>query len=231
VRAFSNSGILDLWERGIGLHPVDRNLLALGAALPETPYEDLADWPLGRRNRALAELLFSFFRPELQGWVACPQCNEKLEFQMDGRTLIGQEGTGPEGPIAVNGRLFRLPNSRDLARAVREPDAALAALRLLESCWLEGESPSEDDVDEVGEKLALADPLAEIRLTFHCPNCSHEWEETLDLGEFVWAKIESLAKRLLREVHALGTAYGWTENEILSLSEPRRSLYLQMVEA
>jgi len=33
-----------------------------------------------------------------------------------------------------------------------------------------------------------------------------------------------------REIHALAAAYGWTEAEILSLGEARRSFYLQMVQ-
>jgi DNA-directed RNA polymerase subunit RPC12/RpoP len=202
----------------------------LSAALSE-PFEKLADWPLGRRNRALAELLSSSFGRDLQGWVACPQCGQKLEFQMDSGALLNQEETDPTIPIAVNGHLFRLPTTRDLARAVREPDPRLAAIRLLESCRLEADSPAEEDLVEVGERMALADPLSEIRLTFRCADCGHEWEETLDLGVFLWAKIEARAKRLLREVHALGSAYGWTEKEILSLSETRRSFYLEMVEA
>lgn len=152
---------------------------------------------------------------------------------MDSRPLTEAPEPTPEGPVTVNGRLFRLPTSRDLARAVREPDPGLAAILLLESCHLQGNSSvsSVEDLEDTGEQMALADPLAEIRVTFHCSNCGHEWEETLDLGAFVWAKIEMLAKRLLREVHALASAYGWIENEILSLSEARRSFYLRMVEA
>lgn len=152
---------------------------------------------------------------------------------MDSRPLIEAPDPTLEAPIAVNGRLFRLPTSRDLARAVREPDPELAAIRLLESCRLEGDSPgySAEELEHTGEQMARADPLAEIRLTFHCSNCAHDWDETLDLGAFVWAKIEALAKRLLREVHVLASAYGWIENEILSLSEARRSFYLRMLEA
>jgi hypothetical protein len=216
---------------------LDRNLLALSAALPEASYETLADWPLGRCNRALAQMLASWFGNEsgadLQGWVACPRCREKLEFQMDSRPLTEASDPTPENPVTVNGRRFRLPTSRDLARVVREPDPELAAIRLLESCRLEADSfeCSAEDLEHANEQLAWADPLAEIRVTVHCSNCAHAWDETLDLGAFVWAKIEALAKRLLREVHALAFAYGWTEREILSLTETRRSFYLGMVEA
>ena len=48
----------------------------------------------------------------------------------------------------------------------------------------------------------------------------------LDIGSFVWAEIESRARRVLGEVHALASAYGWSEAETLSLSAVRRASYL-----
>jgi hypothetical protein len=50
------------------------------AAFPESRRESIADWPLGRRNRALAELRCATFGRWLRGWTACEQCGEKLEL-------------------------------------------------------------------------------------------------------------------------------------------------------
>jgi hypothetical protein len=232
MRALSSADFLDMWERGAGLHPVDRSLVVLHSALPET-YEDLADWPLGRRNQALAELRCACFGPQLEGWTACPRCGEKLEFQMDAGALAAT-GSRVDGPITVNGQSFRLPTSRDLARAARETDPHLGAVRLMEACRLgDGEAPAwpDQEIDKVGEQMALADPMAEIRLTLNCAACSNQWDETLDIASFLWTEIASRAKRLLREVHTIASAYGWTEREILSLSQARRSFYLEMAEA
>jgi predicted RNA-binding Zn-ribbon protein involved in translation (DUF1610 family) len=172
------------------------------------------------------------FGSSLEGWIACPQCGEKLEFQMDGRQLAGQEETSLNEKLVLNGHSFRLPTSRDLAGAARETESTLAALRLLDGCCLDaGELPvwSEEDIEEVGERMAAADAMAETRLTFHCPKCAGEWDETLDIATFLWAEIAGQAKRLFREIHALAAVYGWTETEILSLSDLRRSSYLEMV--
>jgi hypothetical protein len=233
MRALSSADCLNLWERGFRLHPLDRALLALGAALPETPYESLADWPLGRRNSALTELHCTCFGWNLQGQISCPECAEKLEFQMDGQALLKEEAV-PSAPIVVKGHSFRLPTTRDLARTVRETDFRLAAIQLVESCRTDpGETADwlDEDLEEIGERMASADPMAEIRLTFDCAKCDHQWVESLDIVAFLWVEIEARAKRLLSEVHTLATAYGWTEKEILSLSEPRRRLYLEMVRA
>jgi hypothetical protein len=248
MQTLSNGDFLDLWERGFGLHPLDRGLLALGTALRETPYESLADWPLGRRNSALAELHCACFGRNLRGQISCPQCAEKLEFQMDGQALLRKEapphpqplsaqefeGRSAGAPIVVKGHSFRLPTSRDLARAARETDPRLAAIQLIESCRLEAAETADwqdEDLEEIGERMAAADPTAEIRLTFDCAKCGHQWDDSLNLVAFVWMEIEARAKRLLMEVHTLAAAYGWTEKEILSLSEPRRRLYLEMVRA
>ena len=245
MEALSNADCLRLWEHGFRLHPLDRGLLALDAALPQTSHELLADWPLGSRNSALAELHRICFGPNLHGRLSCPRCSEDLEFGINVQELLkkgtyresqpsshGGEAGRASAPIVVDGRSFRLPTVRDLAVAAREGDAPSAAARLAESCRIDGAEPadwSDEDVERIGAAMAAADPMAEIRLTFNCAKCSLEWEESLDIVVFLWLEIEARAKRLLIEVHTLASAYGWTEREILSLSEPRRRLYLDMV--
>jgi hypothetical protein len=236
MQTLSSSDCLELWESGAGLHPLDQGLLALSAALPDTPRDSLADWPLGRRNMALVRLRCSSFGSRLRGWTACSRCNEKLEVEVDGRSLMDgatDQVQASRQPIVAHGRSFRLLTTRDLANAAQEADLRLATIRLVESCCLEpGESPdwSAEELDQIGQSLAMADPLAEIRLALRCPACENEWEENLDMVSFLWSEIEARARRLLFEVDALASAYGWTEKEILSLSERRRGLYLSMVQ-
>lgn len=237
MRALSSSDCLSLWESGAGLHPLDQSLLALSAALPGTPPDSLADWPLGRRNIALAQLRCSLFGPRLLGSTACSRCGEKLEVEVDGRLLAGEvtdRDQISEEPVVVNGRSFRLLTTRDLAKAAHETDARVASIRLVESCCLESEkSPtwSDEDLNQIGQELAMADPRAEIRLALSCPVCENEWEENLDIALFLWREIEARARRLLFEIHTLASAYGWTEADILSLSDPRRTIYLEMAQS
>ena len=53
----------------------------------------------------------------------------------------------------------------------------------------------------------------------------------LRIDPALWAELEAVARRLAMEVHTLASAYGWSESEILSLSDARRRLYLEMVSA
>jgi hypothetical protein len=167
--------------------------------------------------------------------MACTQCGEKLELDLDGRSLargIPETASNRSDSVLAAGHVFRLPTSRDLAGAAKEADPLSAAIRLLQSCRVgQGESPvwSNDELEEVGQALSLADPMAEILVTLNCPACGSECQQSLDMAAFLWEEIEARAKRLLMEVHALASAYGWTEREVLSLSEHRRAFYLEMV--
>lgn len=237
MRVLTDSDFLDLWESGSRRHPLDRALLALGAAFPEDSFESLAAWPVGRRNRALIRLHCSCFGPSLRGMVSCAGCGERLEVALDGRAVAGEGGDEAEGggePIDVNGEAFRLPSTRDLACVVGEADPRSAAVRLAEGCRLRPAGParwSEAELDEIGEGMARADPLAEIRIHLRCPECGQEQDEVLDVVAFLWAEVDSRVRRLLADIHALASAYGWSESEILSLSEGRRALYLETLEA
>jgi hypothetical protein len=240
MRALSQADCVALWESGQALHPLDQGLLAIQTAFPETRGESLADWPLGRKNRALAELRCSCFGRWLRGWTGCDSCGEKIEFAVDGEAI--SRGATPESQttVQVGNRTFRLPTTRDLSKIAFETDSSLAASRLLEMlCVLpsaEGEqatglSPrsSNEELDAAGEKLAEADPLTEILVHFDCPACSHSFDQALDLTQFLWSEIEGRAKRLLLDVCTLAGSFGWSERDILSMSTTRRDFYLQMV--
>src|SRR6266481_2506936 len=223
MRALSGVDCLNLWESGARLHPLDQGLLALGAALPDTPQDTLADWPLGRRNRAMFELYRYCFGSWLAAWAACALCHEKMEFAVDSRELMAQaKDPEQEATVAFRSESYHLPTSRDLAHALADAvDPKTAAVRLLESCRLTSRAAgawSVEDIDEIGELMAAADPAAETRIALRCPACGHEQDGDLDIATFLWAEIAALAKRLLREVHTLASPYGWTEAQVLSLS-------------
>jgi hypothetical protein len=230
MRTLSSAGVLELWERGMARHPLDRCLLALTLADP-TAADTVADWPLGRRNHALLDLHATWFGPELHGWTSCPVCAEKVEFELDARQLATiPDGSPTADAVTVGDQAFRLPTSRDLACVAAAGDAPSA---LLERCRVAGQDAewTADLIDTIGERLAVADPLAETRLALGCPSCQHTWHARFDIGRFLWAEVEALARRVLWDVHALASAYGWSESVTLALSPARRAMYLQLVHA
>jgi len=230
MRALGEAECLSLWERGARLRPLNRALLAIEAAFPE-PDSPPADWPLGKRNRALAELHCACFGPELQGWTACRFCAEKLEFSLRADAIAETEIL--PAPVTWRGKSYRLPTSRDLAEIAAEPDPNQAASRLAARCLLDDTAGTwtETELDSLGASMSAADPLAEILLHFDCPECGAPFDESLDLAAFFWAELATPARRLLSDVHTLASAYGWTETEILALPPIRRAAYIAMVQA
>jgi hypothetical protein len=228
MRALTQTDLMALWEEGRALHPLDQAVLAAEAAFPG---ERAADWPLGRRNRALAALHCTLFGPALSGWTHCRTCDDQLEFRIEARALAEAEAATPEDRVAVGPRRYRLPTSRDLAAVIGEADAAEATRRLLQRCLADGRPGQLGalELEAVGDQMAKADPLAEIRLTFQCPSCGGAYDETLDLASFLWAEMEGHVRGLLAEVDALARAYGWSEPQILAISPARRRVYLEMV--
>lgn len=110
----------------------------------------------------------------------------------------------------------------------------MAAARIAEDCLVEKALDthwSDAELAEIGERLALADPLAETRLSLHCPECGKDWQAVLDLASFFWTEIESRVRQILFSIHTLASAYGWSEAEILALGDERRALYMEMAES
>ncbi len=235
MRALSASDVLGLWENGRGRHPVDRALVLLRAAQPHHTCDQLADWPVGRRDSAILELRIATFGAALGAYLDCPACGAVLEFTFDGRAF--QMVTEPaESIVEVGDWRFRLPTTRDLAQIADELDPDTAARRILDLCCLKSELKAAPEwpqamLHAVETRMAELDPQADIELTLACNACGHAWQTAFDICAFFWEEIEARARRLLQEVHLLASAYGWTERDVLALSDARRAAYLEMAGA
>ncbi|CAN5908743.1 hypothetical protein BH23GEM7_BH23GEM7_23940 [soil metagenome] len=240
MRSLSAAELLEVWERGQLATPVNRALLLLAAAEPETPPEALAALAVGRRNARLLRLRECTFGPGLKSVTTCPTCGEWLELALEVSELLQafapvSEDTTADGPVwldAEDGRVrFRLPTSLDLAAVAGAGEAAPAAL--LERCVEEvadAEPALPPEVAAaVAERMAEADPLADPELALTCPACGDRWSAPLDVVAYFWTEIEAWARRTLHEVHLLASAYGWSEGTILALSPQRRQAYLELV--
>ena len=234
MRALTQADFLTLWESGRRLHPLDWGLLAIHTMFPATRRTSVADWSGPSQPGVGGDALACFGSP-IRGWTSCGGV-PKSSSSIRGRALV-------ERPLragrsrSLQGQTFRPPTSRDLARIAAEDDPGKAAVALVEMCRINGEAGpversftaeidwTEEDLDAIGDKMALADPLGEIMLHFDCPECGELFDDSLDLPTFLRAEIEGRAKRLLREVHTLASAYGWGEAEILSLNPARRQFY------
>ena len=235
MNTLSARNLLRVWEKGHAQHPVDRALLLLGSAEPDCTYDRLADWSIGQRDAAILRLRIETFGAQFSSYLNCPECNAPLEFAFDGRALQ-LPYQSDQTAIEFGGSSFRLPTSRDLARIVHEIDPVAAARRLLALCCVQRDADtstewSETALQEIEARMAEADPQADIELDLACAACGHAWQAMFDITAFFWEEVEASAKRLLQEVHLLASSYGWSEDEVLALSDVRRAAYLELVGA
>jgi hypothetical protein len=242
MRCLSASELVDVWEWCLGQHPVDRALSLLSACSGEGR-QDLAALPIGQRDARLLAVFEHLFGSALDAFVECPRCDERLEYSVSTQDLIlrSEIPADEESLTLKSGDLtmrLRLPNSVDLSVASRCADITGARRILMERCVQQAAEggrelpvPALPDavIEQVAARLAELDPQADLVIDLECSACGYPWQIVLDIESFLWVKINSLAKRLLREVHVLARAYGWRESDILALGATRRHSYLEMV--
>jgi hypothetical protein len=238
MRVLSASDLLTVWERAAHEAPLQQALALLSAACPDRDPAALADLSIGQRDALLLRLRAATFGPQLTGVVDCPACGEQIEIAVNAGELQSQAAAAA---VAVDADGYavqlRLPNSHDVI-AASGLDLSSARAAILRRCVLsarcDGAAIDAGELPEAvlaiaEQRLADADPQADVRLRLACPACGQDATTVLDIVSFFWREIDAWACRLLREVHTLASAYGWTEETILALSPFRRQCYLQLV--
>jgi len=245
--------VLGLWEASSGLPPVDRDLAFLAACLPEADATTLSAVGIGTRDTHLVELYTNLYGPRLDALLICG-CGQVLEVNLDlaavaavaATTVAGgaDRAEGDDGWVSIADGGYdvtaRLPDSRDLAAAAAaagRQNPALARTVLAERLLNARFGGTAVRVDELPgpvleralAALAESDPCAEITVTTCCPACGSVHSAILDIGAHLWARVAADSRRGLRDVTALARAYRWPESEILSMSEHRRSAYLEFL--
>lgn len=229
MTAVAAQEILGAWDRLSAL-PRAVHWDARNAALLDALGLTAARDTVGARQAALLEFYAGNFGERLDGVSACPGCATEVELNVPVAELVsGMPAPEPVEPLDVDGVQvrWRLPSTADLAASARCADPALGAVLLLER--IAGAGLSEPGRKALAQRVAAADPFADITFDFTCPECAATWESPLDAGEFVWARLRSTARRLLGEVDELARVYGWSEGQVLALSQQRRNSYLELV--
>lgn len=244
MRALTAQQLLAVWELGQGQSRAEQALALLAAACPATSLESLARLSIGQRDARLLRLREWAFGSQLAGIADCPQCGERLEMSFAADDIRAGEENESSEPLSLGVEdyelSFRLPNSSDLMAMTNDGDRSMIKQTMIERCVLQvshrgaatmiSQLP-ESVITALSQRMAGADPQADVQLALDCPGCGHQWRAAFDIVSFFWSEIGVWAKRVLREVHILASAYGWREDDILAMSPWRRQIYLEMLRA
>jgi len=249
MQALSARDMLVIWEVGQHEQVVDKALILLALVWPSPSPDALSALTIGQRNACLLALRQKTLGPRAQGFARCPSCREKLEFAIDIQSILPSEYVEPVEPeehpepiytldVEAYHLRFRLPTCADLAASGQFADLQAGRTFFLERCVIQACKDQQavtvtDIPEEILQELAGTiiehDPLAEIEIALQCPACQERWSILFDIVSFFWAELTAQARRLMHDVHALASAYGWRERDILALSSARRKFYRELI--
>ena len=106
MHALADNEVLELWERGLARHPIDRALLLCARARPDLATSEIPDLPLGTLNRALLHFREMHFGTRVSACLTCENCGENMEVNFDTRQLFD------EVDKSVNNQEFNIEDTR-----------------------------------------------------------------------------------------------------------------------
>lgn len=196
---------------------------------------------VGDRDALALHLRALTFGDRIDCVVRCPSCAERMDVELAVSSLLlppdehGAEHVPLPTGAGSPGRL-RPPTGQDVEEAVRATldDPSAAARRLLAACaedadGLDADALTDQEVADLGAKLAELEPQSDLLLELECPSCSAAFQSPFDPGGFLLQELAAEAGALHREIHALALHYHWSEREILGLPAPKRRIYLGLL--
>jgi hypothetical protein len=234
-----SAALLAAWEDGLSLTAPQRAVSLLALAWPERSEAEWRDASIGERDSRLLRLREELFGSRLDATAQCPRCSERVELCFTANDIRIPTHAGADLTVRVAGYeiRFRLPNTSDLLDVARAEDQETALMaRCVREVTRDGVETGRTSLPReaqraVADRMAEADPAADIQIALTCPNCAHSWPMPFEIVSYLWTEIGDWARRLLVEVHSLAAVYHWSEADILAMSSRRRRMYLDMIGA
>jgi hypothetical protein len=210
---------------------------------------DVANATIADRDRLVAGLYAHAFGDRIESRVACADCERPFEIgfslaqllaDLDERAVAAARRYPPaaEGYYDLGeGTSFRLPtvaDERALQELARDPSGRASGARasgaLIDRCVRhEGGEGKALPLAAVEEAMEAVAPLLSLELPVSCALCGHAQAVDFDLLEFLLAALARERPLLVREIHALATAYRWSFAEIVGLSREQRRAQVEVI--
>lgn len=225
------SDLLNLWERAYSLSPPYQAIEIARAANPRYTWTEVAQWPIGFRDRQIARLRSDLFGPRVTSAVNCSSCSNPIEFNVDLGECFQLTLAEPPNQAEVS-----RPRGIRSARPLSTADVLLCLSHqgdpqeLLARCvdWEGDGIPETERLSIATEYLEQLDPEARIEFSLQCPDCGQCWSSLFDIANICWIELSAWARRTMQDIHQLASRYGWSEEQILQVSPWRRAVYLHM---
>lgn len=202
---------------------------------PDAPPCAAADLSASDRDALLAALHRANWGDRITSSIRCPACEQMVDLSFELSALQRQLQPPPatvhvEGLRALRsaqGESFALPDAQ-----AEEEAATLglhAGLARLQASITGADSP---DVAQLGTTLEALAPLLDVELDAACAECGASQLVRFDIQSFTLQRLLDERERVLGEVHALASGYGWSLDEIVSLPRSlRRALAARLTAA
>lgn len=189
------------------------------------------------RDRILAELYRRAFGDRIQGTLRCEVCDSRFDIDFSLKELAATVEQGPpkRDYAAVGANLFEAPGGWRFRIPTGRQECAVAALdreqaekALFEECIPEtGIRPQMAELQTALDEVA---PLLEFDLRASCPECAQVHLVPFDIQTYLLRSLLNEQGRLIGETHRLAAAYGWSLDEILSLTRTERRRMVELAE-
>lgn len=219
-------------ERRVGGANTEDGLRLIEALLVEPLVAE--DLVAADRDQILAVIYRETFGDRIESTVRCAGCGNAFDLHFS-LTELNAAATRPSGSNvaatdegvfqAPAGWRFRLPTGRDERDAGRLSETE-AVTFLLRRC-LDQNHVEAVELEAVLDEIA---PLLELDLQARCPECEHVRLFEFDIQTYLLRSLLNERPRLATDIHCLAREYGWSLNEILSLTRSERRRMVQLIE-
>jgi hypothetical protein len=211
---------------------------------------DVANATIADRDRLVAGLYAQAFGDCIESRVDCVTCQQRFEFAFSLSALLSDlDDRAREGARAYavgagsgddrfydlgDGVQFRLPTVADERALADLPrtgaaDERAAASALLERCVrMDGEARPIPIADVEAAMEAVA-PMLSLELPVRCALCDAAQTVDFDLVQYLLAALARARPLLVREIHALASAYRWSFAEIVGLPRELRRAQVEVI--
>jgi hypothetical protein len=216
-------------------------MLELLGRLARTTAGDQLDWralPLADVEAAALMIRRAWVGETIRTNAFCPRegCRERIDVSFRIEDYIthhrpkrarGVTAPSKDGWFNLAGTTarFRIPTVADVvaASSSEEPEHLLS-----ERC-VDAPEISRLLARRLDRALAALAPRLDDLLGGICPECGHEVTMRFDPLEYILSELRDEFAAIHAEIHALASAYGWTEETILALPRSRRRRYAAIV--